>query len=181
MRKLTSIALIALLLFNVLGYYGFFLGLEYQNRQALIHSFNTDNYEQLEQITIKVPLSVPYATDTQDYQRVDGEFEHQGEFYQMVKQRLSQDTLYIVCVKDSQSKRINQALTDYVKTLTDKSENGKSRHTLILPAFIKEYIVSTHTIKAGSAGWSLELNNTNSPVVLIDSYNASIVHPPERA
>jgi hypothetical protein len=179
-KKIVSIAFIFLLLFNVLGYYGLFFGLHYQNRQELIQQFDTENYSKLETVTIKVPLAVPYANDSQEYQRVDGEFEHQGEFYHMVKQRLSQDTLYIVCVKDQQSKRINQALTDYVKTFADKPVDGKSQ-TTTLPSFIKEYLVGTYTIKSSSGGWSLNVNSESAPVVFIASFCASIIHPPERA
>lgn len=180
MKKIVSIAFIFLLLFNVLGYYGLFFGLHYQNRQELIQRFDTENYNELETVTIKVPLAVPYANESQEYQRVDGEFEHNGEFYHMVKQRLSQDTLYIVCVKDQQSKRINQALTDYVKTFTDKPVDGKS-HTTPLPSFIKEYLVGTYTIKSSSEGWSSNVRHESAPVVFIPSFCASIIHPPERA
>ena len=180
MKKLVSIAFILLLLFNVLGYYGLFFGLHYQNKQQLIQQFDTEDYSDLETVTIKMPLAVPYANDAQEYQRVDGEFEHNGEFYRMVKQRLSQDTLYIVCIKDQQSKRINQALTDYVKTFSDKPVDGKS-HSLTLPTFTKEYLVSTYTIKSSSKGWSFDVSSNHTPVVLIHTYCSSIIHPPERA
>ncbi len=171
---------IFLLLFNVLGYYGLFFGLHYQNRQQLIQQFDAGQYNQQQTVTIKVPLAIPYANNTEEYQRVDGEFEHNGEVYRMVKQRLSQDTLYIVCVKDMKGTRINQALADYVKTLAD-SPAGDQHQAPALPAFIKEYIVSSYTIKSQTRGWSSDVRNEKSPVVLTDSYCASIVHPPERA
>lgn len=164
----------------MLGYYGLFFGLHYQNRQELIQRFDAENYSAMEAVTIKVPIAVPYANDSQEYQRVNGEFEHNGEFYHMVKQRLSQDTLYIVCVKDQQSKRINQALTDYVKTFTDKPVDGKS-HGISLPSFIKEYLVGSYTIKSSSEGWSSNVKHESAPVVFISSFCSSIVHPPERA
>ena len=34
------------------------------------------------------------------YERVNGEFEHNGEFFKLVKQKLENDTLNIVCIKD---------------------------------------------------------------------------------
>jgi len=179
-RKLVSIVFIFLLLFNVLGYYGLFFGLHYQNRQQLIQQFDAEQYQSLETVTIKVPLALPYASDAQEYQRVDGEFVHHGEMYRMVKQRHAQDTLYIVCIKDVQSTRIDQALADYVKTFTDNPSNG-GHQAPTLPAFIKEYLVSTYTIRQATLGWSSDVRQAKEPAMLIDSFFASIVHPPERA
>jgi hypothetical protein len=179
MKKIISFLLVALLLFNVLGYYGLFMGLHYQNKKQLIQRFDGSDYNESEAVTIKIPITVPYATDSKDFQRVDGEFEHQGEFYHMVKQRLSQDTLYIVCVKDKTSKRIHEALTDYVKTFTDKPVDAKSS-AKSLPTFIKEYMTIQLEIKHLSDGWVQNVDKLSSTVVFIDSYQSSIVHPPER-
>jgi hypothetical protein len=114
LKRLTTICLVALLLLNVLGYYGVFVGLQYQNERSQLKRFDADLYDESETFTIKVPISIPYAVDQSDFERVDGEFEHQGQIYRMVKQRLSNDTLHIVCIKDHHETRITQALKDYV-------------------------------------------------------------------
>ena len=180
MKKVVSILLVALLLFNALGYYGLFVGLQYQNKKQLIQRFDGADYDESDEVTIKVPITVPYATESEDFQRVDGEFQHEGEFYHMVKQRLSHDTLYIVCVKDRTTKRIHQALSDYVKTFTDKPVDAKSS-AKVLSTFIKEYVTSRMEIKHVSSGWVQDVASLSSPVVFIDSYFASIIHPPEKA
>ena len=64
-----------------------------------------------------------------------------GEFYRLVKQKYQNDTLFIVCIKDQASKRIQQAVTDYAKTFTDKpidtKHNGKANFN-----FVKDYLPS---------------------------------------
>jgi len=180
MKKIVSILLVALLLFNALGYYGLFMGLTYQNKQSLIQRFDGNTYNEAEAVTIKIPIAIPYAVDSKDYERVDGEFEHQGEFYHMVKQRLSQDTLYIVCVKDNTSKRIHQALEEYVKTFTDKPVDSPTTAN-IMTTFMKEYVSATFAINHVASGWSQSVLQPARTVVFIDSFSASIIHPPERA
>ncbi len=180
MRKIASIVLILLLLFNVLGYYGLFMGLNYQNKQQLIQRLDLSDYNESETVTLKIPISIPYAIDSKEFERVDGEFEHQGEYYHLVKQRLSQDTLYIVCIKDNNSKRIHQALEDYVKTFTDKPVDANSS-AKVIPSFSKEYMSSYCEIKHVSSGWILPVSNPSSAAVFIDSFTSTIVHPPERA
>jgi len=179
MRKLVSIVLIGLLLFNVLGYYGLFMGLQYQNTQRFTQRLDANDYNAAEEVTIKMPITIPYVVESNEYVRVDGDFEYNGEFYRLVKQRMANDTLYIVCVKDHQSQRINDALTDYVKTFSDNP--GSTGNTTTLPSFIKDYLSSSFSIKHACAGWGLEITLQHAPKLLVSSYFPSIVHPPERA
>lgn len=153
MKKGFSIFLLAIFLLNVLGYYGVFVGLQFKNIQELQARFDDDDYAREHEVTIKVPITIPYATDSKDYTRVDGEFEHQGEVYRMVKQKLQKDTLYIVCVKDITSKDIKQALADYVKTFTDKPINEKGQ-AKSLQNLIKDFMVTSTTLESTSDGWN---------------------------
>jgi hypothetical protein len=147
-----TLFLLFLFLLNVLGYYGVFLGLQFKNAQEMKALFDNDNYLPEEEVVIKVPITVPYATDSRSFTRVDGEFEHQGEVYRMVKQRYLSDTLFIVCVKDPTSRTIKQALADYVKTFSDKPSGDKS-NTKTLQLLIKDYISSSIEVQSAGIGW----------------------------
>ncbi len=151
-KKGLTIVLLVLFLLNVLGYYGVFLGLQFANEKEMKAMFDDDNFLPEEEITIKVPITIPYATDSRGFTRVDGEFEHEGEVYRMVKQRYLNDALYIVCVKDTKSKEIKQALNDYLKSFTDKpsSEKGGAK---TIQNFIKDYISSSTTLQSEESGW----------------------------
>ncbi len=158
--------MLALFLLNVLGYYGVFVGLQFKNSREMQARFDNEDYARTQEITIKVPITVPYATDSREYTRVDGEFEHQGEVYRMVKQKLQSDTLYIVCVKDNISKDIKQALVDYVKTFTDKPVSEKS-NSKTAQNLIKDYMISSTTLQTISDGW----NNRLTPGIHARGYN----------
>ena len=140
--------------------------------------FDEENYHHQE-VTIKVPLTVPYSTDSREYSRVDGEFEHKGEVYRLVKQRLQSDTLFIVCVKDNASKEINQALEDYVKTFTDKpvSSKGNSKN---IQNLIKDFLTQSISIEKQNSGWeeTLAFYLIEYQYELVSS---SLTGPPPRA
>lgn len=173
--------LTALLLLHIMGYYGVFIGLQYHNDQALIQHFDNDTYDTADAVTLRIPLSVPYVADDAEYQRVDGQFEHQGELYRMVKQRLSHDTLYVVCVKDQQGNRISKALKDYVKTFADKTTGGKAP-AKAFSSFSKDYMTTSYAIAEFCQGWYAATVATPArPQTLVHSFCASVVHPPERA
>ena len=73
--------LTALLLLNVFGYYALFVGLQYRNDLAMTRMFDSGTYEESQTITIKLPLTVPYLSDYKGFERVDGKFWHEGQFY----------------------------------------------------------------------------------------------------
>lgn len=179
MKRFLAITMLFLFLLNVLGYYGVLVGLRIKNVHELVQKIDNNAFQSSETITFKVPVAVPYYTDSRDFERVDGEFEHNGEVYRMVKQRLHQDTLSIVCLKDAESRKINSALADYVKTFTDKQENSKQGVKAL--QLIKDYISFTITIDHNSAGWESLPAYSIKPQNLIPSFCSTIVHPPERA
>ncbi len=170
--------MLALFVLNMVGYYGVFVGLKLSSEIAIREQFDAENYT-AEEVTIKVPIAIPYATDSKDYERVDGEFEHNGEFYRLVKQKLQSDTLFIVCVKDNQTQKMNQALADYVKTFTDKPVSSK-QSTKTVNSFSKDYLSTTTAVETISTGWNL---SSTPPKIISDFYqfdfNRSINQPPE--
>jgi hypothetical protein len=162
-----------------MGYYGVFLGLEYQNNISMIKKLDGEKYDASNTVTIQVPLAIPYALDQNEFERVDGLFEHHGEFYRLVKQRYANDTLTVVCVKDYKNQRIHQALSDFVKTFT-AHPSSHQQHTKIVISIIKDYLPLRFSMEMISIGWQLAIASGNVCSHLVPSYTASIVHPPER-
>ena len=144
--------MLILFLLNVLGFYGVFLGLQFKYAQEANQNFDEERYSGMDLMTLKVPLTVPYYADSKEYERVSGEFEHNGDVYRLVKQKLFRDTLYIVCIRDVQSKNINQALDSYVKTFTDKPVNSKQGAKQLM-SFSKDYLTSVVGVESQSSGW----------------------------
>ena len=162
-----------------MGYYGVFLGLQYKNDRDMIQKLDAENYSNDETVTIKLPITVPYAFDSEGFQRVDGKFEYKGEFYRLVKQRLSQDTLYVICVKDAEHKRIGDAMTSFVKTFTDKTTDHNPGAKVVV-SFIKDYIAQPLIMQHISLGWESDVVKESTSDFLQSSFCSSIIHPPER-
>jgi hypothetical protein len=180
LKKLFSIALIALLLFNMMGYYGLFVGLQYKNDVSMAEKFDADTYEASQAVTLRIPLTVAYMPDERDFRRVDGTFEYRGEFYRLVKQKYAHDTLTVVCIKDNEHKRMHNALADYVKTFTDES-SGQQNNGKVEISFIKDYIIQSFSMSTSTCGWEAEVIHNTRGNLLLSSFTPSVVHPPERA
>jgi hypothetical protein len=163
-----------------MGFYGVFLGLQYQNDLAMSRALDADIYDPANAITLKIPVSIPYVPDESDFERATGQFEHNGELYRKVKQRYAEDTLTVVCVKDNVHKKIDLAITDYVKTFADGSIDFKPTSKIIV-TFLKDYLPVFVEINSATEGWALLLVHNPFRCNLLQSHPTSITQPPERA
>jgi len=178
LKRIITILLLFLFLLNALGFYAIFMGIEYHQARWQNARLDEDQYADDQAITIKVPLAVPYAADQEEFQRVTGEFEHEGEVYRLVKQKLTRDTLVVICVKDVTGKKIRQALSAYVKTFADHPINTKSQGKLLL-TLLKDYLLVGIRLSPQSAGWSAPLAHGVAMEHNTSFINGRIEYPPE--
>jgi hypothetical protein len=101
-----------------------------QAHARLLHRLDAENYSKHELVVITLPLTLPYPVYQQDYERVDGEFEYKGEFYKLVKQKLENDTLFLVCIKDREAKKIASVLSDFSKMSNDLPGSKQAQNFL---------------------------------------------------
>jgi hypothetical protein len=117
--------------------------------------------------------------ENKDYERVTGEIEHNGAYFTLVKQKLQNDTLYIVCIKNHDREKLANALGDYVKTFTDKPADSHSHQAKTIPGFIKDFLPSKISLESSVAGWMLAYHYQHSSNTCNSAY-LSINSPPPR-
>jgi len=111
-----------------------------QARVALNEKIDNDQYRDDQTVTIKIPLTLPYPVQQNKYERVEGDFEHLGEFYKLVKQKYSNDTLYVVCIKSTEEKKAFKVFSDLVKLSTDQaSATSHHQNSKTIVSIIKDY------------------------------------------
>jgi hypothetical protein len=179
MKKVAILTILILFLLNAVGLYGILLGLQLRFASEVNKQLDEDQYSPSEAITFRVPVTLPYSSDEQDFHRVTGEFVNLGEVYRLVKQKLYHDTLYIVCVKDTKSKKINQALADYVKTFTDRPLNTKQQGTKLAYSIIKDFLNTGISIEKDANGWKECVCYDELAIQYISSYSVTIKYPPK--
>ncbi|MCE6988180.1 hypothetical protein [Dyadobacter sp. CY323] len=141
MRRILSILLLGLLLYNMVGYSIVYLSEERYVVSAQGKHFVQQN-DGTENIVIKVPVAVPYQNDWDAPEPVTGQIEHDGQFYQMKSQQLINDTLYVQCEFDQNAR---DRFSNLVSKINDQvtgtsSESEKDQHSQLLKNFLKEYM-----------------------------------------
>jgi hypothetical protein len=176
-KRVFSSAMLLVFLLNTLGFYGIFMGLQVKYALDANKNLDQEKYAGEEEMLFKVPITVPYNLDHQDFQRVTGEFEHHGEVYRLVKRKFANDTLYVVCVKDHAIKKINTALADCIKAFTDKPLSTKNSKPV--PSFSKDYLVGLTGMDHQSTGWTKDVTYGEEPGEHFSVYLPSIKYPPK--
>lgn len=136
MKKLVSISLLALLLYNAFGYYLLFA---YSHQKAHI-----DALEQLPETAYQVmsyKLGDYAANHDTDFEYVDKEVILEGKSYHIIKKRTVGDTLYLYYLPNFKQDELRQNLNDVVETQTlTKQSQSTSPIKMLLKSFLKDYI-----------------------------------------
>ncbi len=84
-------------------------------------SMDREAYDSSELVTIRMPFSLPYANSGTEFERVTGEMELDGRVYKLVKRRVYEGELILLCMPDDQKTRVRAAGADYYRGVNDLS------------------------------------------------------------
>ena len=132
--------LLGVLLFNVYGYRLLLSHIEMQATMRLEERLDAGDYDANDLVEVKIPLNLPYHNNWSDYETYYGQVNYDGEYYQYVKRKVSNDTLYLLCLPHEAKTKINEARNDFFRSMTDMPQNGKSNSSLVLKFFQSEFI-----------------------------------------
>ncbi len=144
LKKVFAILLLIVFVFQMVGYYFVYLGLRFQANTEMAQRLDSESYTNDETITIKIPFALPYWSDSENAERINGEFVHNGQFYKLVKQELKKDTLYVVCIRDNKEKRNFDFMAGFAKLSTDVPTTSKQALKLF-GSLLKDYIPSPYS------------------------------------
>jgi hypothetical protein len=161
------------------GYYIVFWGLKSQAKSNLLHRLNADEYSSEETIVLSIPLSLPYPTHDAHYERAEGEFEYQGQFYRLVKQKIENDTLFVVCIKDQMQKKLNHTMNEYASLVNNLPTTTK--HTIdLLAKLFKDYTATSFSLPTSLTIWNSDIFFGENSFPLQSSFFSIDSPPPER-
>ncbi|MEO9031751.1 MAG: hypothetical protein ABI285_00820 [Ginsengibacter sp.] len=127
MKKITALFFITLFLFNLFGYRMVVEFMQHKVSDQLEARLDKNLYDESQLIELKVPINLPYQTNWSAYQRFDGEIEIGGTLYKYVKRKITNDTLYLMCIPNTKKMHLETAKNDFFKVTNDLSQNDNSK------------------------------------------------------
>jgi hypothetical protein len=162
----------------MVGYYFVYLGLRFQANTELVQRLDSGAYTEDETITFKIPLSIPYWMDSNEAERVNGEFVRDGEFYKLVKQQLKNDTLHIVCIRDHKEEKNFNFMAGFAKLSTDLPISSKQTLKLF-GSLLKDFIPTSVSMPASKPLAPTEITYIKKPFNVIAMAYSVFSPPPD--
>jgi hypothetical protein len=117
--------------------------LQHKSNEKLEALFDRNLYNESELVELKIAVNVPYQNTRATFERCDGEIKINGTIYKYVKRKLVNDTLYLMCLSNSQKMHLETAKNNFYKLTNDfqqndqsnKSDHSKSTNNNLQPVF----------------------------------------------
>lgn len=127
MKRLASILLLGILLFNWVGFRLFVSFTEKHHDAGIEARLDHNDYNESELITLKVPVHLSYYNNSSLFERVDGQVEINGIAYKYVKRRLYKDSIELLCIPDPVSTQLKNAKNDFFKIANDLQNTAQNK------------------------------------------------------
>jgi len=153
-----------------------------QSDKELALRADKNQYNDDELTEIKMPLNLPYMTGSPGYERVDGAVTINGIYYNYVKRKVYNDTLYLMCLPNKDKTKLYSARNDYANKVHDTPVNGKNTNAAgkkLLPASDYSQTVAHFTLQIPSPISSRKRKPADTPILY--SYLSETFHPPQEA
>lgn len=81
-------------------------------------------YLESELVTIRIPLTLPYQTDTDGFERISGEVSFNGKIYKYVERKMEDGHFVLKCLPDHNKTQLEQEKNELAKSNADQSSNN---------------------------------------------------------
>jgi hypothetical protein len=128
LKKIASILLLIILLFNFIGYRLVSSYLEEKANAQLESKLDKEDYDDAELISIKIPVThLAYYNNSTKFERIDGQIEINGLQYKYVKSRIYNDSVEMLCIPNQTAMSLQSAKDDFFKLVNDLQHTGQSK------------------------------------------------------
>ena len=127
MKKIASILLLGILLFNWCGYRWVINIVQQAADSKLEAKLDRNDYDESQLIEIKVPVNMPYQTDWAGFERYDGEIEVNGVHYKYVARKVQDGQLVLKCIPNQTKQRLESAKDDLFKISNDLQQDNSAK------------------------------------------------------
>jgi hypothetical protein len=127
-KKIASISLLIVLLFNWVGFRAFISCCRNAATARLETQLDSDQYDTSQLILLKVPIrDLAYYNSSSRFERAFGEIESGGIHYRYVKERLYNDSLELLCIPDNEATRFQSAGNEFFSLVNDLQNIGHDK------------------------------------------------------
>lgn len=111
--------MIAVFFFNWFGYRLLTGYLQHKADRQLEAQLDRNEYDESQLIEMRVPLNMPYQTQSSGFERIDGEIEIEGTHYKYVKRKIEKGELVLLCLPNHSKMQLKSAADEFYQLVND--------------------------------------------------------------
>ena len=127
MKKFTAILMLSVHLFYVGGFTLVFRYMMNQSDQQIVKRIYENKIDKTQLYEIKVPVSLPYVTDWKDYEKIEGQIQLNGTYYNYVRLKMTHDTMSLICIANTEKTKLFKDNVIMAKNLSDVPASKKGQ------------------------------------------------------
>lgn len=141
MKKLSAILLLFCLAMYQFGYFAVDHWMDKHIDKKWSDKIYAETLDHTNIELIKVPITVPYMPDDQEFKVVNTSYEKDGRFYRVLEQRYRNDTLEMKVVADNYKISLETVINDWISTM-DSELPSDAVGKLHAKVFSKEFNIN---------------------------------------
>ena len=167
-------------LLHITGYSLLFDYFIYKSDKDLSVSLDLNEYDDSNLLEVKTPLHLPYYNASTDYERVEGEIELEGIHYSYVKRKVSNDTLYLLCIPNAEKTKLYNSKLQLTAQAADRPSSKDDGIPLIKKSLLSiEYNFETDQYQACPGLQNIQKLVVPSGTALLSSIQDPHYPPPK--
>jgi len=178
LKKVIAAALLLVFLFNMGGYYLLFVALKAKSELALAARLEKDVFTGAETLNVQIPLTLPYPIYSDTFERSFGTFEYKGEYYKLIKHKLTADTLTVVLVKNHEAKKIAGAFDEFASR-TQQTSTSSEQATFSISKLLGDFENLDFYGLQNTKGWCREIRYSSAHVIYTAPTPDETIVPPD--
>lgn len=154
------------MVFNLAGYRWLFNAIENKATANLEQKISGGQYSNEQLVEIRIPLNMPYYSD-KEYENVYGETDFNGQHFRYVKRKVSGNTLYLLCLPNTEKTSIAKVKNEFTKAVNDVPSNkqGSQQKNNLIKLLTSEFKLSESLISENNcSSFSLQFISRNTAV-----------------
>ena len=184
MRKIFSILLMSLIIFNWFGYQVYISIVGNQAEEQMIRRLDRKNYAEHDLVSIKFPAPpLAYNIRSTEFERTDGTIEFDGVQYNSLKRRMINDSLELLCIPNETVTKLNTARDEFFRLVNGLQHEGHSDksgdHSDAFKSLNQKYCHSAALIDLQAPGRILSSTADDYRFQLPSVYLSPHIHPPD--
>lgn len=138
MKRLATIGILGILLFNIVGYQVLSRWLQHRADVQAQARIDEGLYAQEALIEMSVEMDIPYATNWGNWEHFEGDVVIDGIHYRYVERKLENGRMYVRCLPNTQKQTILNARDAFFKLAYEANQANHSKKTTSV--FVSNYI-----------------------------------------